>query len=79
MATSVKAMAYTPCKINVAGGAGGVHDSWNGTFYGGAWNHGGGLTFTADPLGLPGMAAERHGRGERRIGRGARLAARHPI
>ena len=56
MATSVKAMAYTPCKINVAGGAGGVHDSWNGNFYGGAWNYGGGLTFTADPLAVPGMA-----------------------
>lgn len=54
-ATSVSAMAYTPCKIDVGGGAGGIADAWNGTFYGGGWNYGGGLTFTADPIGLPGM------------------------
>ncbi|WP_246533688.1 hypothetical protein [Microbacterium flavescens] len=56
-ATSVTAMAYTPCKIDVGGGAGGIADAWNGAFYGGGWNYGGGLTFTADPIGLPGMTS----------------------
>lgn len=56
-ATSVTAMAYTPCKIDVGGGAGGIADAWNGAFYGGGWNYGGGLTFTADPIGVPGMSS----------------------
>lgn len=55
--TSVTAMAYSPCKIDVRGGAGGINDEWNGSFYGGGWNHGGGLTFTADPIALPGMSS----------------------
>lgn len=54
-ATSMSAMAYTPCRIDVGGGAGGIADAWSGTFYGGGWQHGGGLTFTADPIALPGM------------------------
>lgn len=58
IATSVKAIAYSPCKIDVAGGAGGIDDQWNGTFYGGGWNYGGGLTFTADPIGVPGMGID---------------------
>ena len=55
--TSITAMAYTPCKIDVGGGAGGIDDAWNGAFYGGGWNYGGGLTFTADPIGVPGMTS----------------------
>lgn len=58
---TIKAMAYTPCRINVAGGAYGVQDKWNGTFYGGGWNYGGGLTFTADPIAVPGMGEEESG------------------
>lgn len=58
---TVKAMAYTPCKINIAGKAYGIEDKWNGSFYGGGWNYGGGLTFTADPIGVPGMGIDESG------------------
>lgn len=61
MDASIKAMAYTPCVINVAGKAAGISDSWNGSFYGGGWNYGGGLTFIADPIGLPGMGIDESG------------------
>lgn len=56
MATSIAAMAYTPCVIDVDGLASGINDAWSGAFYGGGWDHGGGLTFTADPIALPGMS-----------------------
>ncbi len=56
--TSIKAMAYTPCTIAVAGMK---VDAWNGSFYGGGWSYGGGLTFTADPIGLPGMGIDEDG------------------
>lgn len=55
--TSVRAIGYTPCTVDV--GSMGV-DQWTGTLYGGSWNPGGKFTFTADPIGLPGMGAE-HG------------------
>lgn len=58
---TVKAMAYSPCKISVAGGAYGLQDKWNGSFYGGGWSYGGGLTFTADPIGVPGMGISESG------------------
>ena len=54
---SVRAIGYTPCTVDV--GSKGV-DRWSGTLYGGAWTPGGKFTFTADPIGLPGMGAE-HG------------------
>lgn len=54
---SVRAMGYTPCTIDV--GSKGT-DQWTGTLYGGTWSPGGLFTFTADPIGLPGMGAE-HG------------------
>ena len=54
---SVRAMGYTPCTIDV--GSKGT-DQWTGTLYGGTWTPGGLFTFTADPIGLPGMGAE-HG------------------
>ncbi len=54
---SVRAMGYTPCTVDV--GSMGI-DQWSGTLYGGSWNPGGKFTFTADPIGLPGMGAE-HG------------------
>lgn len=57
MATSITAMAYTPCVIRVAGEAAGIDDAWSGAFYGGGWSHGDGLTFTADPIALPGMTS----------------------
>lgn len=55
--SSVRAIGYTPCTVDV--GSKGV-DQWSGTLYGGAWTPGGKFTFTADPIGLPGMGAE-HG------------------
>jgi hypothetical protein len=58
---TVKAMAYSPCLIRVAGGAYGLQDKWNGSFYGGGWSYGGGLTFTADPIGVPGMGVDESG------------------
>lgn len=57
MATSITAMIYTPCIIDVDGLASGISDAWSGSFYGGGWDHGGGLTFTADPIALPGMSS----------------------
>ncbi|KRB37601.1 hypothetical protein ASD93_04445 [Microbacterium sp. Root180] len=57
MATSITAMAYSPCAISVSGGASGISDKWNGAFYGGGWNYGGGIEFTADPIGVPGMSS----------------------
>lgn len=57
MATSITAMIYTPCVIDVDGLASGISDAWSGAFYGGGWDHGGGLTFTADPIALPGMSS----------------------
>lgn len=60
-ATSITAMAYTPCQIRVAGGASGISDKWNGAFYGGGWSYGGGLEFTADPIGVPGMSSTSSG------------------
>lgn len=54
---SVRAMGYTPCTIDV-GSKG--NDQWTGTLYGGTWTPGGLFTFTADPIGLPGMGSE-HG------------------
>ena len=55
--TSVTAMAYTPCIIDVGGNAAGIDDAWSGSFYGGGWQYGDGLTFTADPIALPGQTA----------------------
>src|SRR5690606_9746680 len=55
--SSVKAIGYTPCTVDV--GSMGI-DQWTGTLYGGTWTPGGKFTFTADPIGLPGMGAE-HG------------------
>lgn len=55
--SSVRAIGYTPCTVDV--GSKGV-DQWTGTLYGGSWTPGGKFTFTADPIGLPGMGAE-HG------------------
>lgn len=54
---SVRAIGYTPCKVDV--GSKGI-DQWTGTLYGGTWSPGGKFTFSADPIGLPGMGAE-HG------------------
>lgn len=54
---SVRAMGYTPCSVDV--GSMGI-DQWSGTLCGGTWAPGGEFTFTADPIGLPGMGAE-HG------------------
>jgi hypothetical protein len=55
--TSITAMAYTPCVISVHGNAAGLNDAWGGAFYGGGWHYGDGLTFTADPIALPGQTA----------------------
>ncbi len=55
--SSVRAIGYTPCTVDV--GSKGI-DQWTGTLYGGSWTPGGKFTFTADPIGLPGMGAE-HG------------------
>lgn len=55
--TSVRAIGYTPCSVDI--GSMGI-DQWSGTLYGGTWSPGGKFTFTADPIGLPGMGAE-HG------------------
>jgi Tfp pilus assembly protein PilX/cytoskeletal protein CcmA (bactofilin family) len=55
--SSVRAIGYTPCKVDV--GSKGI-DQWSGTLYGGSWTPGGKFTFSADPIGLPGMGAE-HG------------------
>ncbi len=55
--SSVKAIGYTPCTVDV--GSMGI-DQWSGTLYGGTWTPGGKFTFTADPIGLPGMGAQ-HG------------------
>ena len=57
MATSITSMIYTPCVIDVDGLASGINDAWSGAFYGGGWDHGGGLTFTGDPIALPGMTS----------------------
>lgn len=54
---SVRAIGYSPCTVDV--GSMGI-DQWSGTLYGGTWTPGGQFTFTADPIGLPGMGAE-HG------------------
>lgn len=54
---SVRAIGYTPCVVDI--GSMGI-DQWSGTLYGGSWTPGGKFTFTADPIGLPGMGAE-HG------------------
>ena len=54
---SITAMAYTPCIIDVGGNAAGIDDAWSGAFYGGGWQYGDGLTFTADPIALPGQTS----------------------
>ncbi len=54
---TVKAIGYTPCTVDV--GSKGI-DQWTGTLYGGTWTPGGKFTFTADPIGLPGMGSQ-HG------------------
>lgn len=52
MSTSITAMAYTPCTIDI-GGMG--NDTWKGSFYGGRFDYGGGLNFYGAPIALPGM------------------------
>lgn len=52
MDTSLTAMAYTPCTIDVDGMD---DDSWSGSFYGGRFDYGGGLDFYGAPIALPGM------------------------
>ncbi|WP_439594156.1 hypothetical protein [Microbacterium sp.] len=48
----VKAMAYTPCRIDIAGQN---VDTWSGNFYSGQFTPGGTFTFNGDPLTLPRM------------------------
>lgn len=52
MSTSITAMAYTPCTIDVDGMG---NDTWKGSFYGGRFDYGGGLNFYGAPIALPGM------------------------
>nr|WP_314845812.1 hypothetical protein [uncultured Microbacterium sp.] len=52
MSTSITTMAYTPCTIDVAGMG---NDTWKGSFYGGRFDYGGGLSFYGAPIALPGM------------------------
>lgn len=52
MSTSITAMAYTPCTIDIAGMG---NDTWKGSFYGGKFNYGGGIQFYGSPIALPGM------------------------
>ena len=54
--------------IDVDGLASGISDAWSGAFYGGGWDHGGGLTFTADPIALPGMSSGGAGGGTGVVG-----------
>ncbi|MCA0346657.1 MAG: hypothetical protein LCH31_06445 [Actinobacteria bacterium] len=54
--TSIKAMVYTPCKINIAG-----NSTFNGQLYGAGWDHGGGINFLPDTVGLPGMSTSSGG------------------
>ena len=54
--TSIKAMVYTPCKVNIAG-----NSTFNGQLYGAGWDHGGGINFLPDMVGLPGMSASSGG------------------
>lgn len=48
MSPGITSMAYTPCEVNVRG-----NSKWTGSFYGGSFNYGGGMTFFGDPITLP--------------------------
>lgn len=57
MGPGMKTMAYTPCVVEVRGGASGIEDEWTGSFYGGSFSYGGGLRFFGSPIALPGMSS----------------------
>lgn len=54
MASGVTALAYTPCAVDVHGIGG--RDKWNGSVYAGQFSYGGLVTFSSDPISLPGVA-----------------------
>lgn len=50
MGDGITAMAYTPCVVSVHGSS-----RWTGSFYGGSFNYGGGLSFFGSSIVLPGQ------------------------